>query len=86
MKFCENRDENLIQECKLLRNSLEMLAKIAKSLASQGKQVLLATTDPAAHIRQVAGEGSKYLELAEIDPNIEVEKYRNDAKKVHCFL
>jgi len=53
-------------------------AKIAKSLASQGKHVLLATTDPAAHIRQVAGEVSKYLELAEIDPMVEVERYRNE--------
>ncbi|MBL10156.1 MAG: arsenical pump-driving ATPase [Acidiferrobacteraceae bacterium] len=53
-------------------------AKIAKSLASQGKDVLLATTDPAAHIRQVVGEGSKYLELAEINPAVEVERYRNE--------
>ena len=51
-------------------------ARIAKSLAKDGRTVLLATTDPAAHIRQMSGEHCQQLEFAEIDPKVEVERYR----------
>jgi arsenite-transporting ATPase len=53
-------------------------ARIAKSLAKDGRAVLLATTDPAAHIRQMSGEPCQDLEFAEIDPKVEVERYRAD--------
>ncbi len=52
--------------------------KIAHALAGRGRDVLLTTTDPAAHVAEAAGEVPDNLEVACIDPQIEVARYRED--------
>lgn len=51
-------------------------AKIARALAERGRNVLLTTTDPAAHVADAAGEVPDNLEVSRIDPEVEVAKYR----------
>ncbi|MEE2699594.1 MAG: arsenical pump-driving ATPase [Pseudomonadota bacterium] len=51
-------------------------ARIAIDLATRGFNVLLSTTDPAAHVTDAVGCLRERLEVDQIDPNLEVEKYR----------
>ena len=53
-----------------------LAARIALELARRGFPVHLTTTDPAAHIAAAVGEIPANLTIGEIDPAIEVEKYR----------
>lgn len=53
-----------------------LAANIALELARRGFPVHLTTTDPAAHIAAAVGELPDNLTLGEIDPAIEVAKYR----------
>jgi arsenite-transporting ATPase len=48
---------------------------LAKYLAQEGYPVLLATTDPAAHLDFSLGKSIKNLTVARIDPKAEVRKY-----------
>jgi arsenite-transporting ATPase len=51
-------------------------ARIALELARRGHKVHLTTTDPAAHVAQAVGALPPNLTLGEIDPRVEVERYR----------
>ncbi len=53
-------------------------AKIARALADRGREVLLTTTDPAAHVADAAGEVPANLTVGRIDPVAEVARYRAD--------
>jgi arsenite-transporting ATPase len=55
-----------------------LAAHIALELARRGFPVHLTTTDPAAHIAAAVGELPENLTIGEIDPAIEVAKYRAD--------
>jgi len=50
-------------------------AAVAYELAQRGFPVHLSTTDPAAHLQEVVGTGTKGLEVSRIDPKQEVEAY-----------
>ncbi len=50
-------------------------SNLAKYLARGGHTVLLATTDPAAHLDFDLGKTIKYLKVARIDPKEEIRKY-----------
>ncbi|MGI9386509.1 MAG: ArsA-related P-loop ATPase, partial [Methyloligellaceae bacterium] len=51
-------------------------ATLARALAERGREVLLTTTDPAAHVADAAGEVPPNLTVDRIDPEAEVAKYR----------
>jgi arsenite-transporting ATPase len=51
-------------------------ARIAIELARQGLRVHLTTTDPAAHIATAAQEATDTLTIGEINPAVEVARYR----------
>jgi arsenite/tail-anchored protein-transporting ATPase len=53
-----------------------MAAAIACELAGRGHQVLLTTTDPAAHLTETLGEERDNLTVSRIDPAVETERYR----------
>lgn len=53
-------------------------AAIAVELAARGHDVLLSTTDPAAHIAQAIGASVPRLRIARIDPLAETEAYRRE--------
>ena len=53
-----------------------LAARIALALANRGFRVHLTTTDPAAHVAHAVGNLPSNLTLGEIDPAVEVEKYR----------
>jgi arsenite-transporting ATPase len=52
-----------------------MATELAKYLARQGHAVLLATTDPAAHLDFSLGNTIENLNVARIDPKSETKKY-----------
>ena len=52
-------------------------AAIAVELVRRGYPVHLSTTDPAAHVAEAVGDASGGLTLSRIDPEVEVEAYRN---------
>ena len=52
-------------------------AVIAVELVRRGYSVHLSTTDPAAHVAEAVGDSSDGLTLSRIDPEVEVEAYRN---------
>lgn len=52
-----------------------LAAAIASELSQRGFPVHLSTTDPAAHIMQVIGDGVSGLEVSRIDPKQEVDAY-----------
>jgi arsenite-transporting ATPase len=52
-----------------------MATELAKYLAREGHTVLLATTDPAAHLDFSLGNTTKNLTVARIDPKEETKKY-----------
>jgi len=51
-------------------------ASIARELAARGRNVVLTTTDPAAHVAEAVGDAPANLVVERIDPVAEVEKYR----------
>lgn len=51
-------------------------AALARELAMRGKNVLLTTTDPAAHVDAAIGDAPPNLTVERIDPGVEVERYR----------
>jgi arsenite-transporting ATPase len=53
-----------------------LAARIAVALAARGIPVHLTTTDPAAHIRAAVGDLPRGLTIGEIDPRVEVARYR----------
>ncbi len=52
-------------------------AAVAVELVRRGYPVHLSTTDPAAHVAEAVGDSSGGLTLSRIDPDVEVEAYRN---------
>lgn len=52
-----------------------MAAMIATELAQRGYDVLLSTTDPAAHVMDATGETVPNLWVERIDPKIETKRY-----------
>jgi arsenite/tail-anchored protein-transporting ATPase len=56
-----------------------MAAAVAVALAKRGQEVHLTTTDPASHLADTLdGEVPDNLDVAHIDPAVEVDKYRAD--------
>ena len=53
-------------------------AYVAVALARRGHKVHLSTTDPAAHVAQTVTDIPDNLKIGRIDPEIEVEKYREE--------
>lgn len=53
-------------------------AAVARALAANGRQVLLTTTDPAAHVAAAVGETLPNLEVQRIDPAVETAAYRSE--------
>lgn len=53
-------------------------AAIAVELAVRGHDVLLSTTDPAAHVADAVGGDVPHLRVARIDPAAETEAYRQE--------
>ena len=51
---------------------------VAVELASRGHEVLLTTTDPAAHVSEAIGGSVEHLQVSRIDPQTETERYRQD--------
>ncbi len=51
---------------------------IAAELAGRGHDVLLTTTDPAAHLTETLGEQMAHLTVSRIDPAEETARYRRD--------
>lgn len=50
-------------------------ARIAVALARRGHEVVLTTTDPAAHVDDAAGERPSTLTVTRIDPALETRRY-----------
>ena len=53
-----------------------MAAAAAVELAARGHEVLLTTTDPAAHLAETLGEELPHLSVSRIDPAEETARYR----------
>jgi arsenite-transporting ATPase len=51
-------------------------AAVALELASRGHEVLLTTTDPAAHLDETLQAGAEHLTVERIDPRVAIEGYR----------
>ena len=56
-------------------------ARIALDLAARGVPVHLTTTDPAAHVMAAVGEVPEGLEIGQIDPAVEVARYRDEVMR-----
>ena len=54
-----------------------MAAAVATELAARGHEVLLTTTDPAAHIMETLAGGQNGLTVSRIDPAQETARYRD---------
>ncbi|MCP4768308.1 MAG: arsenical pump-driving ATPase [Gammaproteobacteria bacterium] len=54
-----------------------MAAAVATELAARGHEVLLTTTDPAAHIMETLAGGLNGLSVSRIDPAQETARYRD---------
>ena len=54
-----------------------MAAAVATELAARGHEVLLTTTDPAAHIMETLAGGLNGLTISRIDPAQETARYRD---------
>ena len=54
-----------------------MAASVATELAARGHEVLLTTTDPAAHIMETLAGGLNGLTVSRIDPELETARYRD---------
>ncbi|MBI3447129.1 MAG: AAA family ATPase, partial [Magnetospirillum sp.] len=55
-----------------------MAAAMAVALAARGHQVVLSTTDPAAHLAATMAGHAANLSVARIDPEAEVSRYRDE--------
>lgn len=55
-----------------------MAAAVASELAARGHEVLLTTTDPAAHLVETMGGEVPSLTVSRIDPAQETARYRDD--------
>ena len=53
-----------------------MAAAVASELAARGHEVILTTTDPAAHITETLAGEQPGLTVSRIDPEVETGKYR----------
>lgn len=53
-----------------------MAAAIAVKLVQLGFEVQLTTSDPAAHLSETLTEQLDHLEVSRIDPQVEIERYR----------
>jgi len=53
-----------------------MAAAVACELAARGHEVLLTTTDPAAHVAQTLAGDLPGLQVSRIDPAVEIARYR----------
>jgi len=53
-----------------------MAAAFATELATRGHDVLLTTTDPAAHLADTLDKELPHLTVSRIDPEVEIERYR----------
>jgi arsenite/tail-anchored protein-transporting ATPase len=53
-----------------------MAASVACALAERGHEVLLTTTDPAAHINETLSGSLSGLTVSRIDPDVETAKYQ----------
>ena len=53
-----------------------LAAAVASELAGRGHEVLLTTTDPAAHISQTLAGAQPGLSVSRIDPEVETANYR----------
>lgn len=53
-----------------------MAAAVATELAARGHEVLLTTTDPAAHLAETLNQDLPNLTVSRIDPEVETERYR----------
>lgn len=53
-------------------------ARIAVALTRRGHDVVLTTTDPAAHVEDAAGERPKSLTVTRIDPQLETRRYTEE--------
>ncbi len=53
-------------------------ASLAMEMARRGHEVLLTTTDPAAHVDEAVKERFTNLEIAKIDPREEVRRYTEE--------
>lgn len=54
-----------------------MAAAVASELAARGHEVLLTTTDPAAHITETLAGEQPQLTVSRIDPEVETARYRD---------
>ena len=52
-------------------------AAVAVELAARGHEVLLTTTDPAAHLTETLAEDVAHLTVSRIDPKVETQAYRD---------
>jgi arsenite-transporting ATPase len=55
-----------------------LAAYLATRLAGEGFRVTLTTTDPAAHVEQAVGTRPPTLRVTRIDPELVVQRYRDD--------
>nr|WP_293379806.1 arsenical pump-driving ATPase [Natronospirillum sp.] len=58
-----------------------MAAAFAAELARRGHEVLLTTTDPAAHLNETLGDVLPNLTVSRIDPAVEIERYKDEVMK-----
>ncbi len=58
-----------------------MAAAFATELAARGHEVLLTTTDPAAHLVETLGQELAGLTVSRIDPEVETTRYREHVLK-----
>ena len=58
-----------------------MAAAVATELAARGHEVLLTTTDPAAHLAETLGQDLPHLSVSRIDPEVETARYREQVMK-----
>ena len=58
-----------------------MAAAVATELAARGHEVLLTTTDPAAHLAETLGQDIPHLSVSRIDPEVETARYREQVMK-----
>lgn len=58
-----------------------MASAVASELAARGHEVLLTTTDPAAHLVETLGQNLPNLTVSRIDPEAETERYCQEVMK-----
>ncbi len=58
-----------------------LAAAFAAELAGRGHEVLLTTTDPAAHLSETLGQELPHLTVSRIDPAVETARYRDQVMR-----